>query len=153
MKRLLMILGLFVAGPAFSADTVTVKLDDVQPHGARTNIWFECKFTIHNAASTSFFTTNLFIGPPGLALKISDVGGRELKQGYANPWISYAMNNHTIVPGDNTFKEPYGMGGWRGHPFPLPDGVQIVRVQLEGTLSWSGYTNHLTSNVVEVHVP
>ena len=150
MKRLLMTLGLLVAASALAADTVTVKLDDVQPYGAHTNIWFQCKFTIHNATSTSFFTTNLFIGPPGLALRISDLGGKELRRVYANGWIYYATNNPTIAPGDNTFKEPYGLGGRYSDPFPLPE---IVRVQLEGTLSWSGYTNHLTSNVVEVHVP
>lgn len=153
MKRLLMILGLLIAARAKGADTVTVNLDDVSPKGFHTNIWFECKFTIHNAASTSLPTASLFVGPPGLALKISDSDGKELKRIYANPYIYYAMNNPVILPGDNTFKEPYGLGGWHSHPFPLPEGVQIIKVQLEGTLAGSGYTNRLTSNVVEVHVP
>ena len=153
MKRLLMILGLLVAARVFGADAVTVKLDDVSPKGTHTNIWFECRFTIHNATSTPLSATNLFVGPPGLALKISDLDGKELKRVYADPWINYALNSPIIPPGDSTFKEPYGLGGWHSRPFPLPESVQVVRVRLEGTLSDSGYTNRLTSNVIEVHVP
>ena len=153
MKRLWIILGLLVAAKLFGADAVTVKLDEVLPMGTHTNICFGCKFTIHNGTSSSLFTTNLFIAPPGLALKISDVDGNELKRVYANPHIYSAMDNHDIARGNSTFNELYGVGGWHSHPFPLPESVHIVRVRLEGTLSSSGYTNRLTSNIVEVRVP
>jgi len=148
MKRLLMILGLFAAASALGADDVTVKLDGVSPEGNHTNIWFECRFTIHNGTSTPLFATNLFVDSPGLALKISDLDGKELKRIYADPWINYALNSPIIPPGDSKFKEPYGLGRF----VALPETVQIVRVRLEGTLSSSGYTNRLTSNVVEVQV-
>ncbi|HLX94373.1 MAG TPA: hypothetical protein VKU37_01375 [Verrucomicrobiae bacterium] len=149
MKRLLMIFALFATASALGADDVTVKLDDVSPNGNHTNIWFECRFTIHNGTSTPLFATNLFVAPPGLALKISDLNGKELKRVYADPWINYALNSPIIPPGDSTFKEPYGLGRF----VALPETVQIVRVRLEGTLSASGYMNLLTSNIVKVHVP
>jgi hypothetical protein len=148
MKQLLMILALLSAASALRADDVSVKLDDVSPKGNHTNIWFECRFTIHNGTGTPLSATNVFVAPPGLALKISDLDGKELKRIYADPWINYALNSPTIPPGDSTFKEPYGLGRF----VALPDTVQIVRVRLEGTLSASGYTNRLTSNIVEVHV-
>jgi len=153
MKRLSIILELLVAARVFGADAVTVKLDEVLPLGTHTNIFFQCKFTIHNATGSSLSTTSLFVAPPGLALKISDVRSNELKQVYANPHMYSAIDNHDIRPGDSTFKELYGIGGGRSGPFPLPEGVHIVKVRLEGTLSSSGYTNRLTSNVVEVRVP
>lgn len=153
MKRLLMILGLFIGARLFGADAVTVKLDEVVPNGSHTNIGFNCKFTIHNGSSASLYTTNLFTAPPGLALKISDLDGNELNRSYANPYMYYARNCPVIRPGDGKFSELYGIGGWHSRPFPLPESVQIVRVRLEGTLSDSGYTNRLTSNVVEVRVP
>jgi hypothetical protein len=153
MKGLWITLGLLVAARVFGGDIVTVKLDEVSPRGTYTNIWFECKFTIHNASNTPLSTTSLFVAPPGLALKVSGLDGNELKRLYANPWINEALNNPLIPPGDSAFKELYGLGGWHSHPFPLPESMQVVRVQLEGTLSGSGYTNRVTSNVVEVHVP
>jgi hypothetical protein len=153
MKRLWIILGLLVAPTVFAADAVTVKLDEVLPMGTHTNILFGCKFTIHNATGSSLSTTHLFVAPPGLALKISDSDSNELKQVYANSHIYGAMDNHNIPPGDSKFNELYGIGGWRSSPFSLPEGVHIVRVRLEGTLSSSGYTNRLSSNLIEVHVP
>jgi hypothetical protein len=151
MKRLLMIFGLLAAASALGADDVTVKLKDVVPKGTHTNLWFECTLAIHNGTSTSFSATNLFVAPPGLALKISDLGGKELKQLYADPYINSALNTAIIPPGDSTFKEPYGLGRWP--PFALPESAQTVKVRLEGTLSHTEYTNRLTSNVVEVQVP
>lgn len=148
-----MILTLLTAASVLGADDITVKLNDVSPKGNHTNMWFECTLTIHNGTSTRFSATNLFVAPPGLALKISDLDGKELKQVYADPWMNYSLNTAIISPGDTTFKEPYGLGGWHSRPFPLPESVQTVRVRIEGTLSHTGYTNRLTSNVVEVHVP
>jgi hypothetical protein len=153
MKRLLMILGLLIGARLFGADAITVRLDEVVPNGSHTNIGFNCKFTIHNGSSASWYTTNLLTAPPGLALKISDLDGNELHRLYANPYMYYARNCPVIPPGDGKFNELYGIGGWHSRPFSLPEGVQVVRVRLEGTLSYSGYTNRLTSNIVEVHVP
>ncbi len=144
-----MILGLFVAVKVFGGDDVTVKLDHLSAMSTHTNIWVECTLTIHNGTRTPLSATNLFIGPPGLALKISDLDGKELKRVYADPWINYSLNNPVIPPGDTTFTEPYGLG----HPFSLPETVHTVKVRVEGTLSYTGYTNRLTSNVVEVPVP
>ena len=144
-----MILALLATASALGADVVTVKLDGVSPEGNHTNIWFECRFTIHNGTSTPLSATNLFVAPPGLALKISDVDGKELKRVYADPWISYALNSPIIPPGDSAFKEPYGLG----HFLSLPESVTLVKVRLEGALSSSGNTNHLTSNIVEVQIP
>ena len=149
MKRLLVIFALLATASALDADDVTVKLDGVSPEGNHTNIWFECRFTIHNGTSTPLSATNLFVAPPGLALKISDLDGKELKRVYADPWINYALNSPIIPQGESKFKEPYGLGRF----VALPKTVKIVRVRLEGTLSASGYTNLLTSNIVEVHIP
>jgi hypothetical protein len=152
MKRMLMILGLFAAAGAFGGEAgdVTVKLNDVSPKGTRSNIWFECSVTIHNGTSTTFYATNLFYGPPGLALKISDLAGKELKPLYADPYINFNLNTAIIPPGDITFKEPYGLGDRHR---PLPESVQVIRVRLDGKLAYTGYTNRLTSNFVEVHIP
>jgi len=150
-KLFLSIFGLLAAVGALDAGDVTVKLEDVAPKGTHTNMWFECTLAIHNGTSTSFSATNLFVGPPGLALKISDLRGKELKQLYANPYINFALNTAIIPPGDSKFKEPYGLGKWP--PFALPESVQTIRVRLEGSLSYTEYTNRLTSNVVEVRVP
>ena len=77
MKRPLIILGLLAAAGAFGGDdgNVTVKLPDVSPMGTHTNIWFDCSVTIHNGTSAPLTFTNLFHGPPSLALKISDLDG------------------------------------------------------------------------------
>src|SRR5208337_4894521 len=112
MKRLLVVLGLLAAARVFGGDdgNVTVKLNDVSPKGTHTNIWFECSVTIHNGTSTTFYATNLFYGPPGLGLEISDLAGKELKPLYADPYINFNLNTAIIPPGDITFKEPYGLG-------------------------------------------
>jgi hypothetical protein len=152
MKRPLIIFLLLAAVRAFGGGdgNVTVKLNDVSPIGTHTNIWFECSVTIHNGTSTTFFATNLFYGPPGLALKISDLGGKELKHLYADPYINFYLNTAIIPPGDITFKKPYGLGD---RHLPLPQSVQTIRVRLDGRLSYTGYTNRLTSNFVEVNIP
>ena len=145
-----MILGLLAAASALGADDVTVKLNDVSPKGAGTNIWFECSVTIHNGTKTTFYSTNLFCGPPGLALKISDLAGKDLKSIYADPYINFALNTAIIPPGDITFKEPYGLGDRHR---PLPENVQTIKIRLDGRLAYTGYTNRLTSNIIEVHIP
>jgi hypothetical protein len=149
MKQLSIILGLLVAVRALGDNEVMVKLDHVSAMGTRSNMWFMCALTIHNGTSTHLTATNLFIGPPGLALKISDLDGKELKRVYADPFINDALNSPIIPPGNLTFKEPYGLSV----PFPLPESVQSVRVRIEGELSYAGYTVGLTSNIVEVHIP
>ncbi len=155
MKRFTIISLLLVTASAYggSDGDVTVKLGDVSPVGNHTNIWFQCNLTIHNGTRTTFAATNCFLGPPGLALEISDLDGKELRRIYADGYINFNLNTAIIPPGDTTFKEPYGLGGWHGQPVSLPGSVQTVKVRIEGTLSYTGYTNHLTSNDVEMQIP
>ena len=159
MKRPLIILGLLAAAGAFGGDdgNVTVKLHDVSPMGTHTNIWFDCSVTIHNGTSAPLTFTNLFHGPPSLALKISDLDGKELKRVYSVPYIfETAATQWDIAPGDNTFTNVlYGLQNASGSrpAISLPEDVHIVRVQVQGILSGSSFTNRLTSNIVEVQVP
>jgi hypothetical protein len=86
---MLMILVLLVAVGAFGSDdgNVMVKLNDVSPKGIHSSIWFQCSVTIHNGTSAPLIVTNLFLGPPSLALKISDLDGKELKRVYSVPYM------------------------------------------------------------------
>jgi len=157
MKELLTILGLLAAVRAFGGDdgNVTVKLDGVLPRGMRSNMWFECSVTIHNGTSAPLTFTNLFHGPPSLALKISDLDGKELERVYSNPYIfERATTQWDIAPGDHTFTNIlYGLPNGNRPPFSLPEGGHTVRVQVQGFLPGSSFTNRLTSNIVEVQVP
>jgi hypothetical protein len=153
MKHLLMIIGLMAAASALGADDVTVKLNGVSPIGNHTNMYFECSVTIHNGTSAPLTVYNLFIGPPSLALKISDLDGKELRRIYSVPHI-YEPLPWVIAPGDNTFTNvAYGLPSGNRRTVSLPEGVHVVRVQVQGNLPGSSFTNRLTSNVVEVRVP
>jgi len=153
MKRLLMILGLLAAASAICADDVTVKLNDVSPRGTHTNIWFECSVTIHNGTSAPLTVNNLFIGPPSLGLKISDLDDKELKRLYSAGHIVETLQ-WDIAPGDNTFTNvEYGLPSGNRRLLSLPEGVHTVRVQIQGIVPGSSFTNRLTSNIVEVQVP
>jgi hypothetical protein len=156
MKRLLTILGLLIAACAFGNPgntNVTISLGSVSVHGTHTDMWFECEVTIYNNTSVPLTVTNLFCLSPGLALKVTDLDGKELKRTYAWPWIA---SKWTIPPSFQTQTLWYGAkqkhgGGITG--VSLPDTAKTVRLQIEGTLSGSSYTNHITSNVVEVKIP
>jgi hypothetical protein len=156
MKQLLTILVLLAAVGAFGGDDgdVTVKLNDVSPRGIHSNMWFKCSVTIHNGTSVPLTFTNLFHGPPSLALKISDLDGKELKRVYSVPYIfERASTQWDIAPGDNTFTNIlYGLPNGNRPPLSLPEGVHTVRVQVQGILPDSSFTNRLTSNIVEVQV-
>jgi hypothetical protein len=155
MKRLLMILVLLAAVEARGGDDgeVTVKLNDVSPRGVHSSMWFQCSVTIHNGTSTPLTVTNLFFGPPSLALKISDLDGKELKRVYSVPYI-FEPVGWGIAPGDNTFTNVlYGLPNGNRTTLSLPEGLHAVRVQVQGILPGSSFTNRLTSNVVEVPVP
>ena len=155
MKRLLTVLAFLIAVGAFGGDdgNVTVKLNDVSPRGIHSNMWFQCSVTIHNGTSAPLTVNNLFLGPPSLALKISDVDGKELKQVYSVPHI-IEPNQWDIAPGDDTFTNVfYGLSNGNRMPLSLPEGVHAVRVQVQGILPGSSFTNRLTSNIVEVQVP
>ena len=149
MKKSLVILGLLLAAKAFGGDDIKVSLDSVSAVGVHSNIAFECKLHIHNGTSAPLVVTNFY----GLALKVSDLDGKELQRIRAHPFI--AMVLWTIpANGDSTNdKVLYGFGSSRYDSLSLPDSVQAVRVQAEVTLPGSNYTNHLASNVVEVKVP
>ena len=159
MKNMAASLVLLVALSAFGGDdgNVTVTLNDVSPIGTHTNIWFECSVTIHNGTSAPLTFTNLFHGPPSLALKISDLDGKELKRVYTVPYkFEQATTQWDIAPGDNTFTNVlYGLPGAVGSrpQLSLPEGVHAVRVQVQGILPGSSFTNRLTSNLVKVQVP
>ena len=155
MKRLLMVLGFLAAARAFGGDDgdVTVKLNDVSPIGIHSNMWFRCSVTIHNGTSAPLIVTNLFLWPPSLALKISDLDGKELKRVYSVPYM-FEPVGWDIAPGDNTFTNVlYGLPNGNRPPLSLPEGVHAVRVQVQGILPGSSFTNRLTSNIVEVQVP
>ena len=155
MKLSLTILALLIAVGAFGGDdgNVTVKLNDVSPRGIHSNMWFQCSVTIHNGTSAPLTVTNLFLGPPSLALKISDLDGKELKRVYSVPYM-FEPVGWDIAPGDNTFTNVlYGLPNGNRPPLSLPEGVHAVRVQVQGILPGSSFTNRLTSNIVEVQVP
>jgi hypothetical protein len=155
MKRLLTVLAFLIAVGAFGGDDgdVTVKLNDVSPRGIHSNMWFKCSVTIHNGTSALLTVTNLFLGPPSLALKISDLDGKELKRVYSVPYM-FEPVGWDIAPGDNTFTNVlYGLPNGNRPPLSLPEGVHAVRVQVQGILPDSSFTNRLTSNIVEVQVP
>ena len=153
MKRLLIILGLLAAASAIGADDVTVKLNDVSPMGIHRNMWFECSVTIHNGTSAPLTVNNLFLGPPSLALKISDLDGKELKRLYCVGHIAEPLQ-WNIAPGDNTFTNVgYGLPSGNRRTLSLPEGVHAIKVQVQGILPGSSFTNRLTSNIVEVQVP
>ncbi len=101
MKGLLTILALLAAASALGTDDVTLKLNHVSPKGTHTNMWFECSVTIHNGTSAPLTVNNLFLGPPSLALKISDLNGKELKRLYSVGHIAEPLQ-WDIAPGDNT---------------------------------------------------
>jgi hypothetical protein len=158
MKTLLIVLGLLAAARAFSGSEstqVTVHLGPVSVLGARTNMWFDCDVTVHNQTGTPLTVTNLFVMPPGLALKVADLNGKELKRVYAWPLKAWKW---THAPGSQREFKRLGYGAKPGrngnvHGISLPETVQVVRLQIEGTLSGSSYGRGITSNVVEVKIP
>ena len=96
---------------------------------------------------------NLFLGSPSLALKISDLDGKELRRLYSPGHIIEPLQ-WNIVPGDNAFTNVlYGLPSGNRPMLSLPEGVHTVRVQVQGFLPGSSFTNRLTSNVVGVQVP
>lgn len=150
MKHLLIMTVLLIAVSAYggSDGDVTVKLDDVSARGDRTNMWFQCSITVHNAMSTSLTAGNLFYR---LVMTISDSDGKELKRVHYTPHI-IEPTHWVILPGDNTYTNLlYGLA-WKDQ-LSLPDGVHAVRVQVQGTLFGGSYTNHLASNFVALHLP
>jgi hypothetical protein len=153
MKRLLMILGLLITASAFGNPgntNVTVRLGSVSVLGAHTNAWFECNVTINNQTGVPLIATNLFSMSPGLALKVTDLDGKELKRIYAWPWKAWKW---TILPGSQQENKRLWYGakqhGSGISGIFLPATAKTVRLQIEGTLSGSS----ITSNVVEVKIP
>lgn len=158
MKNLIAILALLVSVSAFgdSASTnVTVHLGPASVLGTRTNMWFDCDVTINNQTPMPLTVTNLFVRSPGLALKVSDLDGNELKRIYAWPIKSWTW---THAPGTQKEFKRLGYGAKPGPGgnvlgISLPENVKTARLQIEGTLSGSSYTGGITSNVVEVKIP
>src|SRR5204863_1715820 len=99
--------------------------------------------------------TNLFGTSPGLALKVKDSDGKELKRLYAWPLKSWEW---THDPASQREFKKLGYGakpGKDGHVLGIafPEMVKTVSLQIEGTMSGSSYTGSITSNVVEVKIP
>ena len=158
MKNLAAILALLVAVRALgdSASTnVTVRLGSVSVLGTHTNMWFDCDVTINNQTRVPLTVTNVFRRPPGLALKVTDLDGKELKRTYAWPLKSWEW---THAPGSQKEFKRLGYGAKPGKNgnvlgISLPETVKTVRLQIEGTLSGSSHSGGITSNVVEVKIP
>src|SRR5438046_2758708 len=92
MKNLLIIAALLVAVSAFADSPgggVAVHLGPVSVIGTHTNLWFDCNVTIINQTELPLTVTNLFGTSPGLALKVKDSDGKELKRLYAWPLKSW----------------------------------------------------------------
>jgi len=158
MKRLMMFLGLVVtaiASGAFASTNVSVHLGAVSVLGTPTNLWFDCDVRINNRTDTPLTVTNLFVCPPGLALKIMSPDGTELKRAYAWPLKSWKW---THAPGSQKEFRRLGYGakpGGNGNVLgiSLPEAVKSVQLQIVGTMSGSSYEGAVTSNVVEVNIP
>ena len=156
MKRL--IIGLLIAANALGdpgSTNVAVALGPVSVLGTHTNLWFDCDVTVNNQTGVPLTVTNLFRSSPGLALKITDLDGKELKRVYAWPLKSWEW---THAPGRQKEFKLLGYGAKPGKNgnvlgISLPETVKTVRLQIEGTLSGSSYSGGITSNVVEVKIP
>jgi hypothetical protein len=158
MKRLITLVGLLVSATAFSgpeSTNVTVQLGSVSVLGTRTNMWFDCDVTIKNQTRLPLTVTNLFVRPPGLSLRITDLNGKELKRTYAWPLKSWEW---THSPSSQKEFKRLGYGAKPGRNgnvlgISLPEFVKSVRLQIEGNMSGSSYNGSITSNVVEVDIP
>src|SRR2546430_13860289 len=105
MKRVITLVGLLIALTALSGPegtNVRVHLGPVSVLGTRTNLWFDCDVTVNNRTGVPLAVTNLFERSPGLALKVTDPEGKELKRTYAWPLKAWEW---THAPGSQkTFK-------------------------------------------------
>src|SRR5947209_17391315 len=110
MKRLLITLTLATALTAASQSpgtAVKVRLDSASVSGTHTNLWFLCNVTVLNGTGATLTATNLFVLPPGLALRIAGLDGKELTRTYAAPLHAW---NFAFPPHDQrTFKLMYGV--------------------------------------------
>ena len=158
MKRLIILAGLLISATAPGgpgSTNVAVALGAVSVLGTHTNLWFDCDVTVNNQTGVPLTVTNLFRRSPGLALKITDLDGKELKRTYAWPLKEWEW---THAPGtQKTFKR-LGYGAKPGRDgnvvgISLPDTAKTVRLLIEGTMSGSSYNGSITSNIVVVNLP
>jgi hypothetical protein len=158
MKRLITLTGLLISATALGgpgSTGVAVALGPVSVLGTHTNLWFDCDVTINNQTAAPLTVTNLFVRSPGLALKVIDLDGNELKRTYAWPLKAWKWTHAAGT--QETFKR-LGYGAKPGRDgnvigISLPDSLKTVRLQIEGTMSGSSYIGGVTSNVVEVKIP
>lgn len=152
MKFLILFLALLTGATAWGEEghgKVVVVLREVSAQGTHSNLWFLCNVALTNETEKTLTVTNLFVAPPGLALKISDANGTELERTYAAPihlW-KWDFEPHT----NRAFRLMYGVR-YRTPAVPPSTSAKTVRVQIEGTMSGSGYGS-VTSNIVEVKIP
>jgi hypothetical protein len=158
MNRLITLAGLLIAATAFGdpegTNNVTIHLGPVSVLGTRTNMWFDCDVTINNQTRVPLTVTNLFVRFPGLALKVTDLDGKELKRTYAWPFKAWQW---THAPGSQKEFKRLGYGakpGKNGNVLGicLPETVKTVRLQIEGAMSGSSYNGSITSNIVDVDI-
>jgi hypothetical protein len=158
MKQLILFIALLTGATALGdqgSGKVMVLLGEVSAQGTRSNMGFLCNVTVNNQTDDTLTVTNLFVVPPGLALKISDTNGVELKRIYAAPihlwkWDFASHSHHAYRL---MYAIPSSSGGYGTPGIPLPASAKAVRVQIEGTMSGSNYSGGVTSNVVEVKLP
>jgi hypothetical protein len=148
--------GLLMATTALAGlqgTNLTARLDRVSVDRVHSGVVFKCGITIDNPTGRLYTATNLFSMPPGLALRVMDLDGHDLARVFAFPW---KMWKFPIAPGSGQWTNLWYGGkivteGIAG--VVLPENTRSVRIQIEGTLSGSGYTNRVRSNVVQVSVP
>jgi hypothetical protein len=158
MKRLLTILAWLISVSAFADSSgVTAHLDVVSTNGTHTNLMFTCNVTLDNQTGATLTATAFPF--TGLVLRVTDADGHSLAKIHPWPMIFWSFYSEKekfqLPPGSQTFSKLwYAQDNGSGSPgLSLPSDVKRVRLQIDGTLSGTSYTNRVTSNTVEVQVP
>src|SRR5260370_477896 len=109
MKRRICALALLAATDLFAGSAnpkVTIRFS-ADVHGTRTNVWFLCHVLINNQTAAPLTVTNLFSRSPGLALKVTDLEGKELARTYSvglHAWTWTLPQNN-----EKSYKLMYGV--------------------------------------------
>lgn len=123
----------------------------VQPNSIRwdtshTSLTFMCRVVLTNQTPTPLTVSNLFQDHAGLCMKVTDTGGTELARLISPP---FKRPVSTIEAGTNSVFWPYyGIFGRFD-----PGTNKTVRLQLEGRLIGSSYTQPVVSDTVDMKIP
>lgn len=136
-------------GDGFAQDVAihfAVQPNSIQWDSSRAAVTFMCRVVITNQTSTSLTVSNLFQDQSGLCMKLTDTSGKELAHLIAPPfhWATF-----TISAGTNSVFWPYYSIFGRFDPGTN----RTVRLQLDGRLIGSSYTNPIVSNIVDMKIP